>query len=132
MVQPGQHAWHRIPLFFGASAVDAAGEEKDPRRRRRDLVGVHGYSPPRSRACGTALLSASSPPPLAAAVRPLIEALSEILPAEPGQPEFRPASAALVRTEPPGRGFRRNVCGLAPAPLELACALRRLAGIEET
>src|ERR1700716_2851165 len=49
MVQPGQHAWHRIPLFFGASAVDAAGEEEDPRRRRRDLVGGHGYSPPPSR-----------------------------------------------------------------------------------
>ena len=36
-----------------------------------------------------------------------------LLPAEPGQQELRPASAAVVRAESPGRGFRRDVRGLA-------------------
>ena len=62
---------------------------------------------------------------------PLIETLSEILPPEPCQPAFRPAPAALVCAEPSGRGLRRNICGLAATPLELAHALCRLAGTEE-
>ncbi len=70
-------------------------------------------------------------PPLAATVRPFIDALSELLSAQSGEPEFRPASAALVRAKPSGRGFRRDLRGLADAALELAQALRRLAGAEE-
>ena len=49
----------------------------------------------------------------------------------PASRNYRPASAALVRAEPSGRGFRRDLRGLADAALELAQALRRLAGAEE-
>ena len=45
-----------------------------------------------------------------------------LLPSEPGQQGLRPASAALVRAEPSGRGFRRDVRGVADAALELAHA----------
>src|SRR5262249_9784828 len=131
MVQPGQYAGHRVPLLSRASAADAAREEEDPRRRRRHLVGVHEHPAPRSRARGAARLSAAPPASLAAAVRTIPEALSEVLPAEPVQPAFRPASAAVVRAEPSGRGFRRDLRGLAAAPFQLAHALRGLAGIEE-
>ena len=70
-------------------------------------------------------------PPLAATVRPFIDPLSELLSAQSGEPEFRPASAAVVCAKPSGRGFRRDVRGLADAALELAQALRGLAGAEE-
>ena len=36
-----------------------------------------------------------------------------LLPAQPGEQALRPASAALVRAEPSGRGFRRDLRGLA-------------------
>ena len=65
------------------------------------------------------------------AVRPFVHPLSGLLPAEPGQPALRPASAALVRPESPGRRFRRDVRGLAHAALELAPALRGMAGAQE-
>ena len=55
----------------------------------------------------------------------------QLLPAQPGEPELRPASAALVRAKPSGRGFRRDLRGLAAAALGLAQALCRLAGAEE-
>ena len=55
----------------------------------------------------------------------------QLLSAESGQQTFRPASAAVVRAEPSGRGFRRDVRGLAAAALELAHALRRMAGAQE-
>ena len=35
MVQPGEHAGHRVPVLSGASAADAAGTQDDHRRRRR-------------------------------------------------------------------------------------------------
>ena len=93
--------------------------------------GMHAHPAPRGRARGAALLCAAPPPPLAAAVRPFVDPLSALLSAESGEQEFRPASAALVCAEPSGRGFRRDLCGLADAALELAQALRRLAGAEE-
>src|ERR1700722_13557496 len=68
---------------------------------------------------------------MADAVRPVFATLSALLSTESGQQAFRAASAALVRPEPPGRRFRRNLCGMAAAALELALALRRRAGAEE-
>src|SRR5262245_37524067 len=68
---------------------------------------------------------------MARTVRAIIVALPRFLPAEPGQPALRPASSALVRAEPPGRGFRRDLRDLAHAALELAAALRRMAGAQE-
>src|SRR6202035_1054494 len=131
MVQPGQHAGDRLPFLSGPPAADAAGEEKNHRRRGGHVVGVHEHSPSRSRARCSALLSAPAQSPLAAAVRSIIETLSEILPPEPCQPAFRPAPAALVCAEPSGRGLRRNICGLAATALKLAHALCRLAGTEK-
>ena len=49
----------------------------------------------------------------------------------PASRQICPASSALVRAEPSGRGFRRNLRGVAAAALELADALCRLAGAEE-
>ena len=54
-----------------------------------------------------------------------------LLPAQSGEPALCPASSTLVRAEPSGRGFRRNLRGVAQAALELAGALCRLAGAEE-
>ena len=128
MVQPVRHAGHRHPVLSRASAPDAARAQDDHRRRRRHRARVHAHPAPRGRTRRAARLSAQPPPPLAEAVRPRLEALSALLPARSGQQELRAASAAVVRAEPPGRGFRRDLRGLADAALELAQALRRLAG----
>src|SRR5262249_53831214 len=91
----------------------------------------HAHSPARSRARSAGLLSVASPAPVAGAVRPLVDALPEILSAQPGQPPLRLSFAAVVRAEPSGRGLRRNLRGVADAALELAQALRRMARVEE-
>src|SRR5580692_1392639 len=92
---------------------------------------MHGHPPPRGRPCHPARLSAAAPPALAAAVRTVLETLPALLPAQSGQPAICPASSAVVRAEPPGRGFRRNLCGVAAAAFELADALCRMARAEE-
>ena len=71
------------------------------------------------------------PAALAGIVRPLLHPLSRLLPPQSGQQELRPASAPVVRAEPSGRGFRRDLRGLAAPALRLAQALRRLAGAQE-
>ena len=131
MVQPGQHPRHRDPVLSRAPPPDEAREEDDARRRGRHPGRVHGDSPPRGRPHPAARLPAAAPPALAAAVRPVLATLPALLPAQPRQPEFRPAPAALVRAGPSGRGFRRDVCRLAEAALDLADALCRLAGAQE-
>src|SRR6476469_3384927 len=68
---------------------------------------------------------------MAEAVWPLLQALPALLPAHSGEPALCPAPLAVVRAEPSGRRFRRNLRGVAAAALELADALRRLAGAEE-
>ena len=73
----------------------------------------------------------SPPPPLAAALRPLLDPLSALLPAEPVEPQLRPASAPVVRAEPPRRGFRRDLRRVAEPALQLAQALPGMAGAEE-
>ncbi len=131
MVQPEQHAGHRLPVLSGASAADAARTQDDHRRRGRHARRMHAHPAPRGRPRHAALLCAASSSPLAAPVRPFIDALSALLSARSGEPEFRPASPALVCAKPSGRGFRRDVRGVADAALELAQALRGLAGAEE-
>src|SRR6185437_13188342 len=105
---------------------DETREENDARGRGRHLVRVHGHSPPRGGPCRAARLPAATPPALATIVRTVLEALPALLPAQSGQPALCPASAALVRAEPSGRGFRRNFCGVAAAAVELAKPLCRL------
>ena len=128
---PERHAGHRHPVLSGASAPDAARAQDDHRRRGRHARRMHAHPAPRGRPRDAALLCAAPAPPLAAPVRPFIDPLSELLSARSGEPEFRPASPALVRAKPSGRGFRRDLRGLADAALELAQALRGLAGVEE-
>src|SRR5262249_486336 len=106
--------------------------QKHERCRRGDGGGVYANSPPRSRPCRAAGLLVEPPAPLAGAVRPVVEALPTILSAKSGQSPLRQSFAAVVRTEPPGRGFRRDLCGVADAPLELAQALCPMARAEET
>src|SRR3954469_19730405 len=92
---------------------------------------MHGHPPSRSGPRHTAWLPVAAPPALAATVRPVVETLSALLPAQSGEPALCPASAAVVRAEPSGRGFRRDLCGVAAAALELADAICWLAGAEE-
>ena len=128
---PARRARHRHSLLSRPSPPDEARAEDDARRRGRHLVRVHGHSPSRGGPRRAARLPAAAPPALAAAVRPVLETLSALLPAQSGQPPLCPASSALVCAEPSGRGFRRNLRGVAAAALELADALCRLAGAEE-
>src|SRR5882757_1428858 len=131
MVQPGGCARHCHSLLSRPSPPDETREENDARGRGRQLVRMHGHSPSRDGPCRAARLPAATPPALAAIVRPVFETLPALLPAQSGQPELCPAPSALVRAEPSGRGFRRNLCGVAAAAVELADALCRLAGAEK-
>ena len=131
VVQPGHHARHRHPVLSRPSAPDAARAQDDHRRRGRHGAGMHAHPAPRGRPRDAAFLSAAPPPALAGTVRPLLHPLSGLLSAESGQQELRPASAAVVRAEPSGRGFRRDLRGLAAPALRLAQALRGLAGAQE-
>src|SRR5689334_16570843 len=132
MVQPGRYPRHCDPFLSRPSPPDAARAQKDDRRRRGDGGGLYAHSPPRSRPCGAGGLSVAPPASLAGAVRPVVEALPTILSAKSGQSPLRLSSAAVVRTEPSGRGFRRDLRGVADAPLELAQALCPMARAEET
>src|SRR5882757_8065914 len=131
MVQPGGCARHCDSLLSRPSPLDETREENDARGRRRHLVRVHGHSPSRDGPCCAACLPAATPPALAAVVRPVFETLPALLPAQSGQPALCPASSSLVRAEPFGRGFRRNLCGMVAAAVELADPVCRLAGAEE-
>src|SRR5687768_3938101 len=131
MVQSGRCAGHCGSLLSCPSPPDETREENDARCRGRYLVRVHGHSPARGGPCRAARLAAATPPALAAIVRPVVETLPAPLPAQSGQPAVCPASAALVRAEPSGRGFCRNLRGVAAATLELADTVCRLAGAEE-
>src|SRR5579872_5870916 len=92
---------------------------------------MHGHSPSRGWPCDAARLPVPAATALAAAVRPVLETLPALLPAQSGEPALCPASSALVCAEPSGRGFRRNLRGVAAAAFELADALCRLAGAEK-
>src|SRR3979490_2557527 len=131
MVQPGGCARDFRSILCRPSPPDETREEDDARGRGRHLVRMHGHSPSRDRPCRAARLPAAAPPALAAIVRRVFETLPALLPAQSGQPELCPASSALVRAEPSGRGFRRNLCGVAAAAVELPGAFCRLAGAEE-
>src|SRR6476646_3376390 len=131
MVQPGGCARHCDSLLSRPSPPDETREENDARGRGRHLARVHGHPPSRGRPCSAARLPAATPPALAAAVRPVLETLPALLPAQSGEPALCPASSALVCAEPSGRGFRRNLRSVAAATFELADALCRLAGAEE-
>src|SRR5215471_6415086 len=131
MVQSGTSARHCHPVLSRPSPPDEDREENDARRRGRHLVRVHGHSPSRGRPCRAARLPAAPPPALAAAFRPFLETLSALLSAKSGEPALCPASSALVRAKPSGRGLRRNLRGLAAAAFELADTLCRLACAEE-
>src|SRR5690242_6367389 len=83
------------------------------------------------RTCGHPCLSTLSPPPLAAAVWPLVEALPALLPGQSRQPQSRSEFAAVVRAKSSRRGLRRDLCSVAAAALALAHPLRRLAGAQK-
>src|SRR5262249_6249605 len=110
---------------------DADRGQDDILRVWRDVAGVHAHSASRSRPRAASVLSVAAPAPVAGTLRRVLDPLPEILSAEPGQPALRLSSPAVVRAEPPGRGFRRDFRGVADAPLELAQALRRMARAEE-
>src|SRR5215471_9242364 len=84
------------------------------------------------RTCGDPCLSTLSPPSLAAAVWPLIEALPAVLSGQSRQPQSCSEFAAVVRAKSSRRGFRRDFCRMAAAALALAHPLRRLACAQKT
>ena len=113
-----------IPFYLTHPPPDEAREENDARRRGRHLVRnawpssvyeaghaiQHGAI-----SCSAAGVGSSCPP--------VLKTLPALLLAQSGQPEICPASSAVVRAEPSGRGFRRNLRGVAAAAFELADAL---------
>ena len=131
VVQPRRHARHCDPLLSRASPPDAARAEDDHRRRRRHRSrSACAFSATRP-ATWCSILSVAAPAPLAGAVRPVVDPLSALLSAKSSQPALRLAPSALVRAKPSGRGFRRDLRGVAHAAFELAHALCRLAGAQE-
>src|SRR5262249_12886252 len=118
-------------VLSGPSPPDAARAQDDPRRRRRDGAGAHAHSASRSRPRGASVLSVAAPAPVAGTLRRVLDPLPEILSAEPRHPPARLSSPVVVRAERRRRGFRGEFRGVAAAPLELAQALRRMAGAEE-
>src|SRR5690606_31625530 len=108
-----------------------AGAQEDPRGRWRQRAGMPAHPAPRGRPRRPAFLRAPPPPTLAAAFRALLDPLSDVLPAGPGEPELRAASPPLVCAKPPGRGLRRDLRRVAEPALQLAQALCRLAGAQE-
>ncbi len=83
------------------------------------------------RARAPARLSAPSAPLVAEVLRPFLEAVSEVLPAESGLAPVRAAPPDVLRAEPSGRGFRGDVRRLAPAARDVAAALRGVAGARQ-
>src|SRR5687768_15827620 len=93
---------------------------------------MHADHAPRSRACVSACLSAAATPALAGTVREIVDAISGVLPPQPGQQALRPAPPSLVRAKSSRRRLRGDVCGLAPFASRLAQEIRRMAGAEKT
>src|SRR5262249_31766040 len=125
MVQRRVRAGHSHSVLSRSSPPDAAAAKDDVRSRGRNRAGMHAHPPPRSRTRRPAFLSIATAAALAAALRSIIDPLSRVLSAEPGQQELCPTPPTLVCPEPPGRGFRRDLRRLAQATLGLANALRR-------
>src|SRR5439155_6598335 len=70
---------------------------------------------------------AAAPSHEAPPVRPPCHAVSRVLHAEALQQELRAASRSLVRAEPPGRRFRRDLRRVAGSAVDVGRTLRGLA-----
>src|SRR6266849_8253087 len=128
MVHAGRRTRHCHPVLPGAPAPRETRARADAggRRRRSGLLSEDpaARGRPRDRQC----LPAPPAPGEAAPVRDAGHALSRVLHAQTLQQELRAAPGPLVRPEPSRRGFRRNLCRLARPALDVADALRRMAG----
>ena len=119
------------PVLSGASAAGAARTSPDARGRGRHARMVHEDPAPRGGTRDRQRLQAAAAPAATADLRPVLHAVPRLLHAEAVQQKLRAAPGQLVRAEPPGRGFRRDVRGVAEPAVRLAQPLRRLAGAEE-
>ena len=128
MVLSRRRPGRRHPLLPRPPAAGTARTQPDARGRGRHARMVHEDPAPRSRTRDRQRLQAAAAPAPAADLRPVVHAVPGVLHAEAVQQELRPASRQLVRAEPPRRGLRRDVRGVAESQARLAEALRGLAG----
>ena len=130
VVQPGKHAWYRDPLLSRSSAPDAARAEEDLDveggtgsecmrilRHEAGHVMQHSYQLNRRRRWQKLFGRSSNRYPNPSRPNPAAKASSSIC-------------GCGTRKAIPMK-IRRNVRGVAAAPVELAKALCRLAGAEE-
>src|SRR5262249_13713858 len=92
---------------------------------------VHAAPPARDRSRDRERLSPPPPPPAPEALRQVVRAIPRLLRPTALQPPLRRPPGAVVRAEPSRRGLRGDVRGVARAGLELARAVRRVAGPPE-
>ena len=121
---PVRGADHRHPVLPGRRQPGASREAvRRSRGRPRDPHVPAPRSGPRLQLRVQALRD----PRVARAVRAVQSALPRSLPARPLPSRVRAAHGRLVRAEASGRGLRRDVRGVAHAPLAVAAALPGLA-----
>ena len=114
-----------VPFYLAHPRLMAARAQPDAGggRCRRSRVPTHLSS--RGRARHRRGLQAARADPLPAAVRRSGGALSGCVHAARGEPRVRHQSDQLVRAGAPGRGFRRDLRGLAQPVHRLARGLQR-------
>ena len=113
VVLPGRRARHRDPVLPGPPAPGPARAGADARGGGRDPGVVPEDPPPRDRPRHRERLPPAPPCPPPGAVRPDLAALPGVLLAAALQPELRAPPRRLVRAEPPRRGLRRDLRGVA-------------------
>ena len=120
-----------IPFYLAHPRL----EQLEERQMLEVEGGTHDWCvqdpAPRGRARDRQRLQAAAAAQAAQAVRAVDGGVPRVLHAQALQQELRPAPRFLVRAEPPGRGLRRDVRGVAQPALAVARALCRLAGPEE-
>src|SRR5882724_6485539 len=132
MVLTRRHTRHRHSILSRAPAIDEDREALHAGSGGRQPKLVDANTAPRSGARHRYGLSVEAPQSLARRIRTGLAAVSGHLPPAAGQPPFRAAPGGVVRPSPPDRRLRRDICGLAQAPIRLAARISGLAGLCKT
>src|SRR5579871_1049358 len=129
MVHAGRRAGLRGAVLPRAPAAAAARAAHARRGRGRQPQLAAPDPAPRGRPRARQRLPAAPPAAVARDLRTGLTPVPEPLPHPARQPRLRAAPRQLVRAEPPDRGLRRDLRGVAEARLALARRLRRLGGV---